>query len=161
MLQTLASDDDWAGFTSDPMADAIIRLLGLDPTRDRRTLLEFVTLFYEVADLKARLGPEAVAHILEPVPNMEKVRHEMAEYMQQERSWVTVEDVLGITWVHQAKSIMNGRTPNMLLLWTPEKRLEFELDVRDGMRPADLLRKYQDIGARTVRTLRHMMLGEI
>jgi hypothetical protein len=153
--------DDWLGWVTDPQGEAIVRLLGLDPTRDRRTLLEFLAIKKEADDAFRRLGPDNVARILDPVTDIDLKKKLMAEHLQEERAWVAIESRLGIPYMDQTKVIMHNRIPNRLLLWDDDRRTDFELDVRDHMRQAELCRRYDDVGVKTVRTLRHMFLGEI
>lgn len=113
-----------------------------------------------VLDVADRIGNEGMAQCTERVVGFAAKRRKLAEHLQAERSWVAVEEELGIPW-HEQVRILSHNRPTHLWMWTPEKRQEFETDVRTGASVARLCRDYSPLSEHLCRSLVNLFRGRV
>lgn len=151
----------WADGLEQPVPAMVARAVGLDRhNMEPARFAEWVQAMVAALDAADQIGRDGMASALRRVEGYTAKRAAMAAHLQQGRSWLAVEACTGIPWHEQVRIISHNR-PTHLWTWDEGKRMDFELDVRDGHTLAFLTRKYAPISGHLVRSLVNMFRGNL
>jgi hypothetical protein len=151
----------WAEGMEQPVPAMVARAVGLDRLNmDRAKFAEWVSAMVSALDAADRIGEDGMDQSLQRVEGYADKRRRMADHLQAGRSWLAIEECEKIPWHEQVRIISHNR-PTYLWTWDEGRRMDFELDVRDGKNISFLCRKHGPLSPHICRSLVNMMRGNI